>query len=232
MGLDTKTYWLTDWLSGVRLGPLGTAATSGLLYQLQMIDEDDCGANDGMKVGRGNRSTQRKTSPVSVCPPQIPHDQTRARIRAAAFITKYLFNLLTLSLLSNGFAASEWVKKRIHIKSGVRTVNRCVRCHKFGTRRLWRWRMVSAVIFVKNISVATSEKQEEHRRGSSFPPAWEMAHLPSSAIIHASYASTYIFILGFSEQNINTATITFQRHTVSYRGGMVLHLYCRCTRSN
>jgi hypothetical protein len=33
---------------------LGTAATSGLLYKPQMIDEGDCGAVDGMKIGRGN----------------------------------------------------------------------------------------------------------------------------------------------------------------------------------
>jgi hypothetical protein len=31
-------------ISGVRLSPLGTAATSGLLYKPQMIDEGDCGA--------------------------------------------------------------------------------------------------------------------------------------------------------------------------------------------
>jgi hypothetical protein len=30
-------------ISEVRLNPLGTAATSGLLYKPQMIDEDDCG---------------------------------------------------------------------------------------------------------------------------------------------------------------------------------------------
>jgi hypothetical protein len=63
---------------------LGTAATSDLLYKPQMIDEDDCGAIGGMKIGRGNRSTRRKPAPVSLCPPQIPHDQTRARTRAAA----------------------------------------------------------------------------------------------------------------------------------------------------
>jgi hypothetical protein len=58
---------------------LGTAATSGLLYKPQMIDEDDCGAICGMKTGRGNRSTRRKPAPAPLCPPQIPHDQTRAR---------------------------------------------------------------------------------------------------------------------------------------------------------
>jgi hypothetical protein len=35
------------------------AATSGLLYQPQMIGEGDCGAIGGMKIGRGNRSTRR-----------------------------------------------------------------------------------------------------------------------------------------------------------------------------
>jgi hypothetical protein len=62
----------------------GTKSTSGLLYKPQMIDEDDCGAIGGMKIGRGNRSTRRKPAPAPLCPPQNPHDQTRARTRAAA----------------------------------------------------------------------------------------------------------------------------------------------------
>jgi hypothetical protein len=37
----------------VGLSPLGTAATSGLLYKPQMINDDDCGATGGMKIGRG-----------------------------------------------------------------------------------------------------------------------------------------------------------------------------------
>jgi hypothetical protein len=48
------------------------------------IDDTDCGAMGGMKIGRGNRSSQRKPAPVPLCPPQIPHDLTRARTRAAA----------------------------------------------------------------------------------------------------------------------------------------------------
>jgi hypothetical protein len=47
-------------LSGMRLSPLGTVATIGLLYQPQMIADGDCGATGGMKIGRGNRSTRRK----------------------------------------------------------------------------------------------------------------------------------------------------------------------------
>jgi hypothetical protein len=66
------------------LSPLGTAAIPGLLYQSHMIDEGDCGAIGGMKIGRGNRSTRGKSAPAPLCPPQIPHDQTRARTRAAA----------------------------------------------------------------------------------------------------------------------------------------------------
>jgi hypothetical protein len=55
----------------------------GLLYQPRMIDVD-CGATGGMRVGRGNRSTRRKPTPVPLSPPQIPHDLTRARTRADA----------------------------------------------------------------------------------------------------------------------------------------------------
>jgi hypothetical protein len=60
----------------VRLSPLGTAATIGLLYQHRMIDDSDCGAIGEIKIGRENRRTRRKPAPVPLCPPQIPHDQT------------------------------------------------------------------------------------------------------------------------------------------------------------
>jgi hypothetical protein len=49
-----------------------------------MIDDGNCGAIGRMMIGRGNRSTQRKPSPVPLCPPQIPYDHTRDRTRAAA----------------------------------------------------------------------------------------------------------------------------------------------------
>jgi hypothetical protein len=70
-------------LSGVTLSSLGTAATTGLLYQPHMIDDGDCEAFRGMKMGRGNRSTRRKPSPAPLCLPQIPHDQDPARNQAA-----------------------------------------------------------------------------------------------------------------------------------------------------
>jgi hypothetical protein len=56
----------------------------GVLYQPQMIDDDDSGAIGGMQIGRGTRSPRRKPAPVPLCSPQIPHDLTRARTQAAA----------------------------------------------------------------------------------------------------------------------------------------------------
>jgi hypothetical protein len=55
-------------------GTLGTAATTGLLYQPRKIGDGDCGEIGGMKIGRGNRSTRRKLAPAPLCLPQIPHD--------------------------------------------------------------------------------------------------------------------------------------------------------------
>jgi hypothetical protein len=55
-----------------KLGPLGTSATEWPIVPASG-DYDD-GEFGGMKIGRRNRST--------LCPPQIPLDQTRARTRA------------------------------------------------------------------------------------------------------------------------------------------------------
>jgi hypothetical protein len=60
------------------------AATTGQLYQPQMIYHGDCGAIGGKKIGRGNRSTRRKCTQAPLCSPQIPHDQTQARTKAIA----------------------------------------------------------------------------------------------------------------------------------------------------
>jgi hypothetical protein len=49
-----------------------------------MTDDDECGAVGGMKIGRGNRNTRRKPAQVQLCPPQILHDLTWDRTRAAA----------------------------------------------------------------------------------------------------------------------------------------------------
>jgi hypothetical protein len=49
--IHTWFFFIIIILSGVRLSPLGTAATIGLLYQPQMKDYGDCGAIGGMKIG-------------------------------------------------------------------------------------------------------------------------------------------------------------------------------------
>jgi hypothetical protein len=70
----------------------------GLLYQPWTIDDDDddCGAIRGMRIGRGNRNTQRRPAPLSLCPPQIPHDLTRARTRAAAMGNRWLIIIIII----------------------------------------------------------------------------------------------------------------------------------------
>jgi hypothetical protein len=65
--LRMTDYYYYCWWGGTK--SLGTAATTGLLYKPQMIDEDDCGAIVGMKIGRGNRSTRSKPAPAPLCPP-------------------------------------------------------------------------------------------------------------------------------------------------------------------
>jgi hypothetical protein len=66
-----------------RLNPLRVSATTGLLYQPQMMADDDYGAVGGM-IGRRNRSTRRNPAPVLLYPSQIPRDLNWTRTRAAA----------------------------------------------------------------------------------------------------------------------------------------------------
>jgi hypothetical protein len=56
------------------MGPLGTSATEWPIVP-GPGDYDD-GEFGGMKIGRGNRSTRRKSAPAPLYPPQIPLDQT------------------------------------------------------------------------------------------------------------------------------------------------------------
>jgi hypothetical protein len=52
----------------------------------------DCedGEFGGIETGRGNQSTRRKPAPTPIYPPQIPLDQTQARIRAAVVGRQWL----------------------------------------------------------------------------------------------------------------------------------------------
>jgi hypothetical protein len=54
-----------------------------------MID-DECGAVVGMRIGRGNRNTRKKLTPVPLHPPEIPHDVTWAGTRVAAMGSRRL----------------------------------------------------------------------------------------------------------------------------------------------
>jgi hypothetical protein len=65
----------------------------GLLYQPQMIDDDDW-SNRWNANWQGSRSTWRKPAPVPLCPPQILHDLTLARTRAAAVGSQLIRKLL------------------------------------------------------------------------------------------------------------------------------------------
>jgi hypothetical protein len=58
----------------VELSPLGRSATDWPIV-LAPGDCDD-GEFDGMKIGKGNRSTRRKPAPGPLCPPQIPLART------------------------------------------------------------------------------------------------------------------------------------------------------------
>jgi hypothetical protein len=50
----TSFFFLVS-LGGVRLSPLGTLATVGLLYQPRISDDDYYGAVGGMRIGRGKQ---------------------------------------------------------------------------------------------------------------------------------------------------------------------------------
>jgi hypothetical protein len=63
---------------GVRWVQLVRWPLVGLLYQPRMVDEDECEAAGGIRIGSRNRS-----------PPQIPHVLTRARWELGQYDTAY-----------------------------------------------------------------------------------------------------------------------------------------------
>jgi hypothetical protein len=65
LGLHTIIFFISR-VGLLVLWPLVT------LYQPEMIGNGDCGEIDGLKIGKGNQSTQRKPAPAPLCPPQIP----------------------------------------------------------------------------------------------------------------------------------------------------------------
>jgi hypothetical protein len=65
---------------GVQVSPLGISATNRPTVPVPG-DYDD--GEIGGVIGKGNRSTRRKPTPMPLCPPQTPH-ATQTRTRAAA----------------------------------------------------------------------------------------------------------------------------------------------------
>jgi hypothetical protein len=49
------------------------------LARRPLIDDDECEAVEGMRIGRGNRNSGRKSATAALCPPQISYDLTCAR---------------------------------------------------------------------------------------------------------------------------------------------------------
>jgi hypothetical protein len=70
---------------GVQRGPPGTSATNWPIVPAP--GDYDVGEFGGMMIGRGNRSTRRKPTPVPLCPPQIPHDNQEILLKEAAWET-------------------------------------------------------------------------------------------------------------------------------------------------
>jgi hypothetical protein len=77
-----------SWGVESKLVPLGTSATEWPILPAP-CDYDD-GEFVEIKIGRGNRSTRRKSAPAPLCPPHIPLDQARDRTRAAAMKSQRL----------------------------------------------------------------------------------------------------------------------------------------------
>jgi hypothetical protein len=94
-------FFLVSW-GGMRLSPLGTSAINWPIVPApdDDVDDDECGAVGGMRIGKGNRSTRRKPAPVPLRSPQISHDLTLGRTRAAAVGNR--------RLTASGMARPRW----------------------------------------------------------------------------------------------------------------------------
>jgi hypothetical protein len=88
-----------------------TGSTQAIYWLIVPAPGDyDDGEFGGIKIGRGNRSTQRKPAPAPLCLPQIPFDQTRDRIRTAAVgsqrLTAWAMARPSHGLVSKSFASA------------------------------------------------------------------------------------------------------------------------------
>jgi hypothetical protein len=70
----------------------------------------------GMRIGSGNRTTRNNPGPVPLCPPQIPHDLTWYRTRAAA-VRSLATNHLSYGTALRGYILERWVFNLVHLAS-------------------------------------------------------------------------------------------------------------------
>jgi hypothetical protein len=84
-GLNTRDYFIIIF---VELDPLGTSASEWPIVPA-LSDYDD-GEFGGIKIGRRNRSTQKKTYPSATLSTTNPTCQTQVRIRAATIESQRL----------------------------------------------------------------------------------------------------------------------------------------------
>jgi hypothetical protein len=103
-------YYFSD---GVRLSPLGTAASVWPIVPAPDDDDDECGVIDGKRIGRGNRRTRRKPARVPFCLPQIPR-LIRARTLAAVVGNRRL-TACAMARPSYPFWYQPCLKFRFHI---------------------------------------------------------------------------------------------------------------------
>jgi hypothetical protein len=140
-------------LGGVRLSPLGTSATVGLLYQPRMIDED-YGEVSGMRIGRGNRSTRRKPATMSTTNttwPDLGSNQGRRGGKPAT-------NCLTYDTAPLGCTT-------LHLVDGYHCFGE-ICCFYFQNRRhisyyvSWRWKQS----FLLNVGIWLPHYKVSHPR--------------------------------------------------------------------
>jgi hypothetical protein len=88
MTWHTHRSRLVSW-DGVRLSPLGTSAANWPVVPAP-VDYDECGAVGTIRIGRETEVLEENLDLAPLCPPQIPHDLTWARTRAAAVGSRLL----------------------------------------------------------------------------------------------------------------------------------------------
>jgi hypothetical protein len=96
----------------VRLSPLGTSDTNWPIVPAPDDGRWWVWTIGGMRIGRENRSTQRKPAPMLLCQPQIPHDLTWDRTRAAVIGIRRLIARTMAWLIIIIYFKCKWVSTR------------------------------------------------------------------------------------------------------------------------